>query len=161
LGFIGHSFELGSPATSVGICFSIQDPTFKHDCIIQHDSIGLFSQAVNPQIKPEDTTQLQVTPKIVFIAACATQGAFLKLWNVDNTTKGRALVIPQINTETGVDLLWGATAYTAILNSLLQGNTLSAAVADGNKAAQDPSIGSRYTWQVIGDGNVRITKPHN
>lgn len=75
--------------------------------------------------------------------------------------KGRALIIPKTNSFTAVDLLWGATAYTAILDSLLQGKTVSAAVADGNKAAQDPVVGSKYSWQVIGDGNVTIATTHN
>jgi hypothetical protein len=161
-GFIGHSFELGVPATSVGLCFYIQDsanPLYKHDCIIQHDFIGQFDQAANPAIKPEDVAKLHTQPKVIFIAACATQDAFKKLWDIDTTTRGRALIIPQTNLANSVDLLWGATAWTAIVDSLLQGKSVADAVRDGNAAASSRS--SQYTWQVIGDSNVKLAKRSN
>ena len=146
----------------MGLCFYIQDPQYIHDCIIQDDYFKQFDPSSIP-IKPEDVVKLQTQPTIIFIAACRTQAAFLKLWDIDQNTKGRALIIPQVNVLNpgDVDLLWGATAYTAILDNLLQGKSASQAVDAGNTAAHDPTIGSSYTWQVIGDGNVRIAKPSN
>jgi hypothetical protein len=152
LGFIGHSFELGAPSTSVGICFSIKDAVYTLDCVIQDASIGLFSQAANLKVKPEDIIQFQVTPKIVFIAACKTQASFLKLWNItDNVTKGHALVISQVQPTQGEDLLNAATAYTAFLTSLLRGNTVEKAKNDANAA-----IPNGAPFVVLGDHSVRI-----
>ena len=155
LGYIGHSFELGTPATSLGMIFSITDPVFNIDAVIQQDSIGLFSQAANPKVKPEVIAQFQTTPKIVFIAACATQAPFLKLWNItDNVTKGRALIIPDTNAKNvpaGENLYDAATAYTAMLISLLEGNTVEQAKEDANA-----SIPKGRPFVVIGDHNVRI-----
>lgn len=160
-GFIGHSFEMGAPPTSVGLLFYIQDPAnpqYKHDAMIQHDYFGTFDQASNPAIKPEDVVKLQTQPTVIFIAACETQVAFKKLWDIDQNTIGRALIIPQTNVlnPAQVDLSWGATAWTAILDSLLQGKSVTDAKNDGNAAAAPK--GSQYTWQVIGDGSVTIAK---
>jgi hypothetical protein len=160
-GFIGHSFTLGAPRTSVGLCFYIQDPQYTRDCIVQHDYFTTFDQPSNPTIKPEDVIKLQTQPKVIFIAACETQDVFEKLWDIDQNTKGRALIIPQVNVLSpgAVDLTWGATVWTAVLDSLLQGSSVADAVKAGNTAAT--SKNSQYTWQVIGDGNVKIAQASN
>lgn len=155
LGYIGHSFELGTPLTSVGITFAIKDPVFQIDAVIQHDSMNLFQQANWPTVKPEDVTQFDVTPRVVFIAACFTQTAFLKLWNItDNFTKGHALVIAQVRAGQGENLEDAATAYIALLDSLLQGNTIEQAKNDANKA-----IPNGAPFVVLGDHSVRLIKP--
>jgi hypothetical protein len=162
-GFIGHSFEMSSQGqtTSVGLCFYIKDstnPQYKHDCIVQHDYFSLFDPTldVNIPIKPEDVTKLKTRPKVIFIAACLTQETFKKLWDIDNTTTDRALIVPKINSvDAGsVNLLWGATAWTAILDSLLKGDSVSVAKDAGNAAALPK--GSLFTWEVIGGQNVTI-----
>jgi hypothetical protein len=69
------------------------------------------------------------------------------------------LVADSLGHPPQVDLSWGATAWVAVLNSLLQGNSVADAVKAGNTAAAPKS--SQYTWQVIGDGNVKIAKASN
>jgi hypothetical protein len=160
-GFIGHSLALGTPPTSVGLCFYIKDPVYLLDCIVQDDYYAGFSQGNNSTIKGEDVVQLKTQATVIFIAACDTQMAFLKLWDINQNTVGRALIVPQSNSldPVGVDLSWGTTAWEAILTSLLAGNTVTVAVNAGNAAATPK--GSQYQWQVIGDGSVKIVQKSN
>jgi hypothetical protein len=44
-------------------------------------------------------------------------------------------------------------------HALLQGNSVADAVKAGNAAASP--AGSQYTWQIIGDGDVKIAETAN
>lgn len=162
LGYVGHSFLLGTPATSVGLCFQIDPNTanplvYNLDCIIQSDFASQFSPAVNATILPEYVTQFASTTKVIFISACDISTSFEKLWNVNSdpsTIATRALIVPDTTEVLDVNTFDGASVWNVVAQYLSQGHTVNEATDAANAYAQSFNLVSR--WEVIGNGNLRI-----
>jgi hypothetical protein len=109
---------------------------------------------VNPK---EDS--FPTNAKVVFVGACGLAGpVFESLWDINDATKGQALIVQDYSQFTGDVLLGNAAfAWQTMAQALAQGNSVQAAVNQGNAAMQQ--LGQRERWKVIGDGNVTITQP--
>ena len=96
---------------------------------------------------------------ILFVSAC-NMDANMQTWlGISNSTAGRALVVPQINTEVELDM--GEYEWLRILSYLTSGHqNLQQAVAQANNDVANHHGGwldntgkqvPAQAWQVIGD----------
>jgi len=153
IGFVGHSLVYGEQhPTSIGLCFAPSAPNTTTNCTVTPD-FGLLKAPAGTEYTIKD--KFPTNAKVIFIGVCDVGPIFESLWNITATTKGQALIVP----TTG-DVLLGnaAVAWQVIAQALAQGNTVQAAVAQGNAYIQQNGRSGR--WMVIGDGNVTI-RPSN
>lgn len=98
------------------------------------------------------TERIDSRAKIVFIAACKLGPPFKSLWDITDTTQGRALIVPTDGSiETNLSMASGA--WTEISRALSHGQTAAQAVQAGNLWLQ--TSGQTLRFQVVGDGNVK------
>jgi hypothetical protein len=104
--------------------------------------------------------------KVIFIGACDVLHDVLPgLWNINNQSQGRALVVPDLDASrlanAGLVDLWHATnVWEHIATGLLAGQTLRQAVDAANAWLLVSGIPTAThpaeTWKIIGDPNVRL-----
>ena len=150
VGFIGHSIEYPLTAehpewfkTSIGL--RLADGT-----IVKKMS----PQFADPSLPYDALPSIESNAKVIFVGACRVGELFMSLWNIDDATTDRALIVPD-GATVDTDLMAAARAYVRIVQSLaVQGKTVAQAVVDGNnRLAAD---GFELRFRVVGGGSVRI-----
>jgi hypothetical protein len=95
--------------------------------------------------------------KVVLIASCDIGDKFKSLWDINENSTNRSLIVP--STLGSTDLFRAAKIFIATLESLVSGTakhprTVSDAVADGNTWGRNHGISLQFT--PIGGGNVSV-----
>lgn len=85
--------------------------------------------------------------------SCKVGPDFLSLWDIDENTANRALIVPTEFNPTG-NLLAGSGAWFEMLRALGAGNTVGQAVAIGNAWLEKSENPLRF--RVIGSSGVRL-----
>jgi hypothetical protein len=171
--FIGHAYELPGcsacnppyPIRSVGLWFGKQ---------VSQAQLGKW--ALERKSQPDDyphywpafpsiTTELdhpiQTRAPVIFIGSCRNNLWFEQLWDISDSTKYRALIVPSGNSD--VDLGVAFVAWKEIARSLAVGYNVNDAVSNGNKVVQQtnfvPCKGCppvvKTQWEVIGGKDSR------
>ncbi len=158
--FIGHSFaELdvqGSvvlPHASVGLEFFDVDlfkirgtPPLYNDVTYQWKS----AKPGRGESTAFRADRIRFSARVIFIGSCWGGPTFESLWDVDNDTKHRALILHKRPGE-AVDLYHAAWAWRLIANRLARGWTVGEAVEAANLI-----VGLEQEYKVIGNANLQI-----
>lgn len=147
VGFIGHSVQHPQTGASLGLRL-IDAAIVKKTPDPQYGLPGALNEIVDV---------IDSNAKVVFIAACELGPLFLSLWNIDDNTTDRALIVP-VGSETNTDLFAATIAWKEIVRSLINDRkTVSDAVTSGNFLLQLNGVpASRLRFRVIGGQSVRI-----
>jgi hypothetical protein len=155
VGFIGHAVYIPSDDPDGGPRYSVGLEFFDRDLIKLKDPLPLpyGHQWVNKKEGRGEATawwveQVRTQIKVVFISSCYVGPQFKSLWNIDDDTQGRALVVPDTQDEVNFDV--GGEAWTMISKDLAAGKSIGAAVDHYN-------LGPGQHWMVIGDRGVKLT----
>jgi len=168
--FMGHSLGGltvgGYPERAVGLCF------FNFECIERppltgepEAPLGLAPNFPDGPITSVTIEQaLKTQAKVIFISACDMDANMQSWLGITLSTLGRALVVPNQNTQ--VDINMGEFAWKAVARHLLDipvVTTVRAAVdaanIDINNTNWTDSSGNpipAVNWKVIGDSSVRF-----
>ena len=140
IAFIGHGIFV-QPYGAVGLEFADKDLV----------KPGFSGHHESNQIRV--TTPLIPHAKVVFIAACEIAETFMSLWDISDTTTGRALIVA-VGPSGDVDLHDASLAWDRIAVALADGSTITQAKDVAN--AWLAGIGNALRFQVAGDGNVKV-----
>ncbi|HSB76339.1 MAG TPA: Ig-like domain-containing protein [Terriglobales bacterium] len=143
--FLGNplNFDFSGTPQTVGLCFSsdclekalsASDPTYS---LVTPS--GLTTSWVDAYLLAGKT-------KVVFVASAYDGAIFEELWGIDATTAHQALIVPA---NANVSQQVAAQVWVAIARNLVAGQTVQNAVANAN-------VQFSTTWNVVGDGTVRI-----
>lgn len=148
--FIGHSYDIAlqppqSGISSVGLCFFGTDMN-SLPCLAKSLPQG---QSYPANVTPID--KIRTEARIIFVASCALGDTFESLWDINQATNGRALVV---STNETVDLVHASRAWIEMATELASGKNISSAVEGTNSYMA--SLGLSERWEVVGDGSVRI-----
>ena len=161
VGFIGHSVDVqipnSSPAQfySVGLSFNLANEVL----VLPPNSNPPFP--VPAYANSTTTTQILTQAKVVFIGACFIGPTFQSIWNINNQTTGKAMIVLQ-NPYSTTYLGHALTTWAHLLDDLiLLHMNVQAAVNETNAylLTLPPDVNNHPVteqWQVIGDGNVKI-----
>jgi len=143
VGFIGHGLISPQTGSALGLCFS-------GSCIAPK-ALLTSPQPLVSEVLPDGFAP---RAKVVFLAACGLDDNFTAQWHLQ---PGQALIVPKYsvsNKSMQLDLNHAAWELQSMLMQLAQGDTVQAAVQEGNRTAS--YWGSGYQYVVIGDGSVNF-----
>jgi len=145
LAFVGHSVLINEHPEwgSVGLNFFVDSIVKQMSPVQPYGQNGPAFTKVVPTIES--------AAKVIFIAACDTKDLFRSLWEINEASSGRALILP---TDDRTDLYAASQAWRIIARSLSEGKTVGASVTDGNNLLASEGRTLRFT--VIGDSNARL-----
>jgi hypothetical protein len=166
IGFIGHSVEdvnSNNVVYSVGLDFSLDSP---NNLLVLPPSAPLdsFTHSLDAQYPVRSysggtlvKSPLNTDASVIFIGACHIGPPFKMLWNINDQTSGKVLIVPSVSGE--VLLGHAVTAWARILGDLINKRmTVGDAVAETNSwlLQQTDVKGQKVTeqWQTVGDKNV-------
>jgi hypothetical protein len=165
--FIGHSPEIVLPdntVRSVGLCFWVSD-----NCIEMTPRVDprYPELAYTPIVGATLVDKLSTQAKVIFIGECASGPAFQALWDIDENTTQRSLIVPIVDVTkpatTQVNLALAALVWVKIADKLTSGSTVQQAVSaanafvDGGNLCLHPEQCTTH-WKIIGGANVRLKK---
>ena len=147
VGFIGHSLLTPNPERSVGLKL-IDGVIVKRMPPPQIGDPGGLTEIVD---------RIESKARVIFIGACKLGPEFLSLWDIDQTTTNRALIVP-VGSDTNTNLVAAAFVWRVIVDYMgRQGATVQDAVAAGNFKLQLEGVPeSELRFQVIGGTGVRL-----
>jgi hypothetical protein len=110
-----------------------------------------------PLLYTEPIDRIDTKAKVIFVASCKLGAAFKSLWDIQEGTIGRALVVPTSESEE-TDFGFAIDAWNEMLSNLLDttDNTLQIAVDTANFLLQRSQVATSLRFQIIGDPNVKI-----
>lgn len=151
--FIGHSVEESQSGQnhSIGLCFTVNPVGPCLDALIKKWEPGDPEPPWGAGPFDREVQRITTQAKIIFVASCNLGEPFKKLWDIDDVTQGRALVVsPTVETRLDESVI----AWMFVAKHLVQGKTIAQAVAVANQVMENRGRPER--WEIVGDPNVRI-----
>jgi hypothetical protein len=140
--FVGHAIPGDNVSGSVGLSFSDYG-------IVKNNPTYIDARGLPFTIYKD---KLVTKVKVVFIASCWVADLFKSLWDIDQDTPGRSLIVPLGNATSQADLYWAALAWQQIAISLSPVGTTGKSVFQAVKDANDwlASYHANLQFTVIG-----------